>query len=74
MPRYYIHLNNDGDRLIDREGHVYEDVPAMVAAALDAARSVMSQDILLIVGVLAMIFDAEIISRHGFCPFTCRLR
>ena len=45
MPRFYLHLRNDGGYSYDREGSELLDLPAVVAEAVGSAREHMAADL-----------------------------
>jgi len=46
MPRYYFHIEDDGDTIVDREGIELADLDAAREEAVAGAREIMSEDVL----------------------------
>ena len=46
MARYYLHLRDGIDELLDPDGQEFADPEALARGALEAARDVMSGDIM----------------------------
>jgi hypothetical protein len=46
MPRYFLHIKNGDETLVDEEGGEYDDLEAVRAEARDAARDIMSEGVL----------------------------
>ena len=46
MDRFYFHLRDDVDIVLDEEGREFEGLPAIIAAALQDARSIIGHDAL----------------------------
>ena len=44
MPRYFLHLRDSTDELLDPEGHEYPDVEALKHAVILCARDLMAGD------------------------------
>jgi hypothetical protein len=45
MSRYYLHLRDHSDELLDLEGVELPDIQALKKSVLDAARGVLSDDL-----------------------------
>jgi hypothetical protein len=43
MLRYFLHIKNGDETLVDEEGGEYDDLEAVRAEARDAARDIMSE-------------------------------
>jgi hypothetical protein len=46
MPRFYLHLRNGHDEVLDHEGVDYRDLKEVVDAVLKSARDVISGDVM----------------------------
>lgn len=45
MPRYYLHLRNEADEVLDQEGKDYSNMDELKADVLTAARDIMAGDL-----------------------------
>ncbi len=45
MPRYYLHLRDGTDELLDEEGREFADMEALRKAVVDGARDIMSNEV-----------------------------
>lgn len=63
MDRYYFHLRDGVDVLLDEEGREFEGLAAIVAAALKDARSIISDDA--IGGLIDLDQRLDVEDRHG---------
>lgn len=72
MPRYFLHLRDGGDELLDPEGSDFPDRASLTTAVLRCARDVMAADVLQ--GELKLGYRIEAEDRAGRVVYTLHFR
>ncbi len=63
MPRYYFHLHDGAELLVDHEGADLPNIGAVIRSALEQARSLLSADVT--VGALDLRLFIEVTDGNG---------